>query len=194
VETKTTAGTTAYAIRSGCFRSGESWTGNKWIDETKKCYDKNGNEMPSSLAASAEVCTKLFYSMKVGCTANGTDTQIQLYKGKDFYTPDCAAGFESSDAEGEKFFGTGKPALKIFASNWVVDKTIATLSTRLLSTCFGGVQHADTAAAEAAAAGAAAADLSDELSAGSTLSVELFAGVLFIAAAFHAALATCNVL
>ena len=121
-------------------------------------------------------------SVKIGCAATGTDAQMQMFKGKG-----CAAGSELTDAEAIAADGLDSTAIMPLSSAWV--NVTDTTSIRYSSTCYGGVQHADTgtatAAANAAANAAPAPALgSGEFSAGSSLSVGLAVGVLVTAAAF----------
>ena len=118
-------------------------------------------------------------SMKIGCAATGTDAQLQLFKGKG-----CAAGSEYTDAEAKAAMGEDATSIMPLSSAWVVNKNEATTFTRYSSTCYGGVQHADSTAAAAAetAAAAPAPGPSGELSLGSSTSVG-FAAVVLVAAA-----------
>jgi len=131
---------------------------------------------PGCFVASADM------SLKIGCAATGTDAQMQMFKGKG-----CAAGSEFTDAEAIAADGLDSTAIMPLSSAWV--NVTDTTSIRYSSTCYGGVQHADTgtatAAANAAANAAPAPALgSGEFSAGSSLSVGLAVGVLVTAAAF----------
>ena len=118
-------------------------------------------------------------SMKIGCAATGTDAQQQMFKGKG-----CAAGSEYTDAEAKAAMGEDSTSIMPLSSAWVVNKNEATSSTRYSSTCYGGVQHANSTAAAAAetAAAAPAPGPSGELSLGSSTSVG-FAAVVLVAAA-----------
>ena len=124
------------------------------------------------------------FMLGVGCAATGTDAQMQLFKGKV-----CAAGSEFTDADAIAANGPTATAIRPMPSAWV--NYTATVSTRYSSTCYGGVQHADTGTATAAANAAANAAPapapalgSGEFSDGSSLSVGLAVGVLVTAAAF----------
>ena len=125
-------------------------------------------------------------SVKIGCAATGTDAQMQYFKGTV-----CAAGGEFTDAEAKAAMGEDSTSITPLSSAWVVNKNETTSSTRYSSTCYGGVQHADTGTATAAANAAANAAPapapalgSGEFSDGSSLSVGLAVGVLVTAAAF----------
>ena len=120
-------------------------------------------------------------SVKIGCAATGTDAQMQYFKGTV-----CAAGGEFTDAEAKAAMGEDSTSIMPLSSAWVVNKNEATSSTRYSSTCYGGVQHADStaaAAAETAAAAPAPGPSGDLLSLGSSTSVG-FAAVVLVAAAF----------